>query len=116
MKSVKSVVGFRRMVARQNIVREIDLASSGFVYAVSSSSTTGKKVNFSDEQISYFNKIKEMKLKNPVMIGFGISSRESFLTACSYGSGAIVGSSFIETIKSGADEQTISDFVSKFLK
>ncbi|MGC4020625.1 MAG: tryptophan synthase subunit alpha [Cyclobacteriaceae bacterium] len=93
-------------------IREIDNASSGFVYAVSSSSTTGKKVSFSDEQVSYFKKIQSLDLKNPIMIGFGISNKESFETACAYSSGAIVGSAFINAIRNSNNLDTdINSFV-----
>lgn len=93
-------------------IRIIDQASGGFVYAVSSSSTTGSKQEFSDAQKNYFQKLKAMKLKNPVMIGFGIADRSTFASACETAAGAIVGSAFINLLKESDNfEQDIHDFV-----
>jgi len=80
-------------------IRKIDSVSSGFIYAVSSSSTTGAKREFSEEQISYFKKLQSLGLKNPFLIGFGISSHQTYSQACEYSAGAIVGSSFITSLK-----------------
>jgi tryptophan synthase alpha chain len=91
-------------------IRKIDEATNGFIYAVSSSSTTGARSGFSSDQEAYFARLKNMKLTNPFLIGFGISNHETFSTACKYGSGAIVGSSFITMLKEG---NSIADFVSK---
>jgi tryptophan synthase alpha chain len=87
-------------------IRSIDEASSGFIYAVSSSSTTGAKNNFSEEQQAYFKKLQGMKLRNPFLIGFGVSSHSTFSNACQFGSGAIVGSAFISLLKSAANLDT----------
>lgn len=94
-------------------IREIDATASGFIYAVSASSTTGAKGGFSSEQIDYFKKIQSMKLKNPILIGFGISNNESFVNACAYGSGAIVGSAFIHALKNA---DNLSSSVKGFVK
>jgi tryptophan synthase alpha chain len=66
---------------------------------VSSHSITGAKSEISAEQIEYFNRVKAMELKNPRLIGFGISDKTTFDTACAYSQGAIIGSAFIKTIK-----------------
>lgn len=79
-------------------IREIDLLSSGFIYAVSASSTTGAKEEFSSEQLAYFQKLKSLKLRNPFLIGFGISNSKTYRQACMHAAGAIVGSSFINQI------------------
>jgi tryptophan synthase alpha chain len=79
-------------------IRKIDAISSGFVYAVSASSTTGAKGEFTSEQLAYFNRLKSYNLKNPFLIGFGISNYTTYSQACTYGAGAIVGSSFIQQI------------------
>jgi len=78
-------------------IRIIDSLSTGFLYAVSSSSTTGstKKQSNSNE---YFQRLKDMKLKNPLLIGFGIADQESFNNACNYANGAIIGSAFIKAL------------------
>jgi len=80
-------------------IRKIDSVSNGFVYMVSSSSTTGVKGIFSQEQTAYFERIRDMKLKNPTLIGFGISNHENFLTACNYANGAIIGSAFVKYLE-----------------
>lgn len=84
-------------------IRQIDSVSSGFIYAVSSSSTTGAKKEFSNEQISYFKKLQSLDLDNPFLIGFGISNFQTYSQACFYAAGAIVGSSFITTLKESND-------------
>jgi tryptophan synthase alpha chain len=66
---------------------------------VSSNSITGAKTGISAEQITYFERVQAMNLKNPRLIGFGISDSESFSTASNYGKGAIIGSAFIKTVK-----------------
>ncbi len=84
-------------------IRKIDEATNGFIYAVSSSSTTGVREGFSSVQETYFNKLQAMKLKNPFLIGFGISNKETFSNACKYGAGAIVGSAFISMLNESVD-------------
>ena len=81
-------------------IRKIDEATRGFVYAVSASSITGAKGGFQDAQIRYFERLQKMKLENPCLIGFGISNHETFSKASAYGAGAIVGSAFINLLKS----------------
>jgi tryptophan synthase alpha chain len=84
-------------------IKKIDAATNGFIYAVSSSSTTGAQQGFSQEQESYFKKLQEMKLTNPFLIGFGVSNRQTFDAVCKYASGAIVGSAFINLLKNSTD-------------
>ncbi len=79
-------------------VVKISESSSGFIYLVSSSSVTGSKSGIQNNQISYFERIKNMQLKLPCIIGFGISDRVSFETACNYSNGAIIGSAFVNAI------------------
>jgi tryptophan synthase alpha chain len=93
-------------------IRAIDDLSTGFVYAVSSSSTTGAKKGFSSDQEVYFEKLKAMNLKNPFLIGFGISDHQTFSKACEFASGAIVGSAFISLLKESDNfEKDIHEFV-----
>ncbi|UII26674.1 tryptophan synthase subunit alpha [Fulvivirga maritima] len=96
----------------ENRVREIDQNTDGFIYMVSSASTTGARGSFSEEQISYFERIKKMDLKNPTLIGFGISNNDTYEQACTYSSGAIIGSAFINCIdSSGIEKEIINQFV-----
>ncbi len=93
-------------------IERIDAATDSFIYAVSASSTTGTRGSFAPEQLTYFQRLKEAKLKNPFLVGFGVANQETFRTACSYGAGAIVGSAFIQLLKSkGANEAAIAAFV-----
>jgi len=93
-------------------IKQIDSVSSGFIYAVSSSSTTGAKKEFSEEQVAYFKKLAALNLENPFLIGFGISNYHTYTQACRYASGAIVGSSFITMLKNSQDLGTdISTFI-----
>jgi len=80
-------------------LRLIDAVSSGFIYMVSSNSTTGAKTSVSDFQKQYFERIKSAGLKNPRLIGFGISNAETFANACQYASGAIIGSAFVKALE-----------------
>jgi tryptophan synthase alpha chain len=92
-------------------IKKADKLSSGFLYAVSSAATTGKQTDFSAQE-PYFQKIKEMSLKNPVLIGFGIKDRETFGMACKYVAGAIIGSAYIKALENSADiGQTTADFI-----
>jgi tryptophan synthase alpha chain len=83
----------------ENRIREIDSNSDGFIYMVSSHSITGAKAGISEEQIAYFERVEAMNLKNPRLIGFGISDAETFGTVSRYSHGAIIGSAFIKQIK-----------------
>jgi tryptophan synthase alpha chain len=94
-------------------IRRIDATTEGFIYAVSASSITGAKGDFSEKQISYFLKLQNLKLKNPFLIGFGISNRETFAKASEYSAGAIVGSAFIDLLKESKD---IPGDIEKFVK
>jgi tryptophan synthase alpha chain len=81
---------------------------------VSSSSTTGASKKAGDFNREYFERIHQMKLKNPRLIGFGISDRSTFLNACKYANGAIIGSAFIKAIQQDKNiTENIADFVKK---
>jgi tryptophan synthase alpha chain len=95
-------------------IRRIDAASHGFIYAVSASSTTGAKNDFTVDQVNYFKRLQELKLRNPLMIGFGISDHHTFSTASTYSAGAIVGSAFITLLRDSKDQKKdIESFVTK---
>ena len=79
---------------------------------VSSASTTGAKTGISDEQEAYFARVKAMNLKNPTLIGFGISNKETFDKACKNANGAIIGSAFIKAIsQDGEMTENINEFI-----
>ncbi|QRX64839.1 tryptophan synthase subunit alpha [Dysgonomonadaceae bacterium zrk40] len=81
-------------------IRMIDEHTSGFIYMVSSASVTGARKSFGEQNLAYFRRVNAMGLKNPRLIGFGISNRETFEAACGEAAGAIIGSRFISLLES----------------
>lgn len=81
-------------------IRLIDQNTGGFIYMVSSASVTGAKSTFGDENLQYFRRVNAMNLKNPRLIGFGISNKTTFDAACENASGAIIGSKFVSLLGS----------------
>lgn len=79
-------------------IKQIDAASDGFIYMVSSASVTGAKTGFGSTQESYFKRIEAMNLKHPQIVGFGISNADTFMQATNHSKGAIIGSAFIKHI------------------
>ena len=93
-------------------IREIDAHSDGFIYMVSSASTTGARNSIGEQQLAYFERISQMELRNPTLVGFGISNNETFSTACRYSNGAIIGSAFIRVLQeNGASQEAIKNFI-----
>jgi tryptophan synthase alpha chain len=98
-------------------IRKIDITGQGFIYIVSSSSTTGVKNGFSKDQHEYFLRIKKMKLNNRTLIGFGISDHLTFGQACKYANGAIIGSRFIKMLgEKGIKREDIHNFIKSLRK
>jgi tryptophan synthase alpha chain len=96
-------------------IRQLDALSSGFLYAVSSSSTTGKDKDMSAQE-GYFKKLQSMQLQNPVLIGFGIKDKATFETASSYANGAIIGTAYIKALEQGNNvEQATKSFLETVL-
>ena len=91
-------------------IKKIDSFSKAFIYVVASASITGAKGGISNDQIEYFERIKAMNLQSKLIIGFGISDKNTFNTACSYANGAIIGSAFIKDLGKNGVEQ-INDFI-----
>jgi tryptophan synthase alpha chain len=95
-------------------IRKVDAATKGFIYAVSSSSTTGTRTGFDEDQVAYFKRLQSMQLKNSFLIGFGVSNRETYQTVCEYANGAIIGSAFIKLLQSSTNhQQDIQTFISQ---
>lgn len=93
-------------------IKTIDKISRGFIYMVSSSSVTGLKGNFTFDQISYFKMVSDIKLRNPVLIGFGISNHETFINAGKFARGGIIGSAFVNILeKYGNNFENINQFI-----
>ena len=94
-------------------IRLIDSHTGGFIYMVSTASVTGAKSSFGDENLAYFRRVNAMQLKNPRMIGFGISNKSTFDAACNHASGAIIGSKFVTLLQS---EGTINGAVEELIE
>lgn len=92
-------------------IKKLDSLSTGFLYAVSSSSTTGSDKNMTDVN-AYLQKLKAMQLNNPVLVGFGIKDKQTFDTACAHANGAIIGTAYIKALEGTAD---VSATTKKFL-
>lgn len=96
-------------------IREIDDLSDGFIYAVSSSSTTGNNKAIEDQSL-YFERLQRMNLKNPILVGFGIKDKTTFDTACAYTNGAIIGSAYIKALEKSTDiNRTTQEFLDDIL-
>ena len=92
-------------------IRKIDNYTKTFIYVVASSSITGAKGAISKQQMDYFKRVKAMQLKSKLIIGFGISDKPTFTTACDFADGAIIGSAFIKHLGSQGVEN-IDTFIS----
>ena len=83
-------------------IRKLDELSTGFLYVVSSSSTTGSDKNMSNVSV-YLEGLQNMNLHNPLLVGFGIKDKASFDTACAHANGAIIGSAYIKALENTND-------------
>lgn len=91
-------------------IKKLDELSSGFLYAVTSSSITGSDKDFSSVE-TYLLRLKKMNLKNPVLVGFGIKDKVTFNAACKYADGAIIGSAYIKALENGNVEDATKKFI-----
>lgn len=94
-------------------IKIIDEVSDSFIYVVSSLSTTGTNPSLNGTQSEYFQRVQAMDLKNPTLVGFGISDSQSFQKVTEFSSGAIIGSAFIEVLKNSTN---LSDDIQEFVK
>ncbi|WGQ11729.1 tryptophan synthase subunit alpha [Pedobacter gandavensis] len=95
-------------------IQKIDGLSNGFIYLLSSSATTGQNLSVSEGTEAYFSRIADLKLKNPTMIGFGISSKETFDKACQYANGAIIGTAFVKSLRADDVSGSVKEFMKTF--
>mgnify|MGYP001327151617 CR=1 FL=1 len=96
-------------------IRKIDMLTKAFIYVVASDNITGAKGEISSQQVAYFERIKSMNLKSNLIIGFGISDKNTFQKANKYFNGAIIGSAFIKNIEHNGVAST-SDFVKAIIE
>lgn len=97
---------------KEDRILKLDSLSSGFLYAVSSSATTGKDTDF-NKVAEYLQKLQALSLKNPLLVGFGIKDKASFEAVNKYAQGAIIGSAYIKALSKG---DFIEDTTKNFLK
>lgn len=97
-------------------IRLIDDQTSGFIYMVSSASVTGARKSFGEQNLAYFKRVNAMGLKNPRLIGFGISNRETFEAACEAAAGAIIGSRFISLLESESSVEAAAKKLSEAIR
>jgi tryptophan synthase alpha chain len=96
-------------------IQYLDSLSSGFIYAVSSSATTGSALNF-DLVDAYLQKLKALQLNNPILVGFGVKDAASFELASKHTAGAIIGSAYIKALENSTDvSATTAQFLSKII-
>lgn len=97
-------------------IRKLDSLSSGFLYAVMSSSTTGGNNNLEDSS-AYLQRIAGYQLTNPILAGFGIKDKDTFKAACQYCTGAIIGTAYIKLLETSADTGLVTqNFLNSILK
>jgi len=92
-------------------IRKLDSLSTGFLYAVSSSSTTGKDKDMNAVN-DFLQKLQDMKLNNPILVGFGIKDKATFQQACQHANGAIIGTAFIKALENAPD---VTEATKKFI-
>ena len=92
-------------------IRKIDGLSDSFIYLLSASIITGSSIQQSDSIETYYQRVQQMNLKNPVIFGFGISDKQTFNKACSYGRGAIIGTRFVKLLGEQSYMEKIPGFV-----
>lgn len=97
-------------------IHEIDSLSNAFIYLISSSATTGKNLKVSEESSTYFKRMQSMKLKTPIVIGFGISDHETFAHANQYADAAIIGTAFVRLLGEDNYLDKIPEFVKRIKK
>lgn len=98
-------------------IRKTESLSKGFIYAVSTASTTGTKVGFSEENEVYFKRLQDMNLSVPIIVGFGISNSKTFNQVCKYASGGIIGSAFVKAIENTKDiKKSVESFIKQFVE
>ena len=98
-------------------IRLIDEHTDGFIYMVSSAAITGAQKDFNAQKQAYFQRIADMNLRNPRMIGFGISNKQTFETASAHAAGAIIGSKFVTLLdEEDGDTEKAADKLLEALK
>jgi len=93
-------------------IRLVDESTDGFIYMVSSSSTTGENINFTSDFETFAKRLSGLNLKNSLITGFGIKDKKSFDQVCKFSKGGIIGSAFVKAV---AETQDVSKNIEKFM-
>jgi len=93
-------------------VLEIDALTDSFIYLVTDAATTGGRLEFNVQQKAYLEQMKQARLRNPLMAGFGVRSKEDISNLREYVQGVIVGSSFIRSL----DQERLSESIAGFVQ
>lgn len=96
-------------------IRKIDGLSTSFIYLLSSNSTTGNNLDIDQQAKDYFKRIEDMKLKSPIVVGFGISNKHTFISTTEYADGAIIGSAFVKLLDTKDYMSKIPEFIHSIL-
>lgn len=119
-KSIVEANGLRNIIlvtpaSTDERIRLVDEHTNGFIYMVSSSSTTGENKNFASDFEQFAHRLNDMNLANPLITGFGIKDKDSFDQVCKFSKGGIIGSAFVRQIgKAGETDQNIAEFMHQF--
>ena len=97
-------------------IRQIDEHTNGFIYMVSSAAVTGAQTEFNAQKQAYFQRIAQMHLRNPRMIGFGISNKSTYEAAAAHAAGCIIGSKFVTLLEEEKDPGRAIDRLKEMLK
>ncbi len=97
-------------------IRQIDEHTNGFIYMVSSAAVTGAQKEFNAQKQAYFQRIEQMNLRNPRMIGFGISNKNTYEAAAAHAAGCIIGSKFVSLLEEEKDPGKAIDRLKEMLK
>ena len=97
-------------------IRQIDEHTNGFIYMVSSAAVTGAQKEFDAQKQAYFQRIEQMHLRNPRMIGFGISNKSTFEAAAAHAAGCIIGSRFVSLLEEEKDPGRAIDRLKEMLR
>ena len=97
-------------------IRQIDEHTNGFIYMVSSAAVTGAQKEFNAQKQAYFQRIEQMNLRNPRMIGFGISNKNTYEAAAAHAAGCIIGSKFVSLLEEEKDPDKAIDRLKEMLK
>ncbi len=97
-------------------IRQIDEHTNGFIYMVSSAAVTGAQKEFNAQKQAYFQRIEQMHLRNPRMIGFGISNKNTYEAAAAHAAGCIIGSKFVSLLEEEKNPEKAIDRLLEMLK